>query len=87
MRIVIDNLQKQDSFAEVNSSIGKKISGGNSIQSSFRVIASSDNAKSQASGNLLGFGDKVLGSLEVSVRTDKRFSASGSLARIISNRY
>ena len=85
MKIVIGNLQSQDSLAEVDSCTGKSISGGDSIESSFKVIASSNNAEGRASGGFFGFGNGLWASLEVDVQTGEGFSISRSSLRITSN--
>ena len=85
MKIDIDNLQNQDLLTEVNSSTGKSILGGDSIESSFKVVASSNNAEGGASGGFFGFGNDLFASLKVDVKTGEGFSRSSSFITMTSN--
>jgi hypothetical protein len=85
MKIVIDNLQSQDLVSEIDPAAGRKIIGGDFIDSNVNIAALSDNAESRGSGRVFGLGSNLSGSLAVNAQTGKDFSLSSSLTSISSN--
>ena len=85
MKIAIGNLQSQDLLAEIDTSTGENIVGGDSIEASFRAFGSSNNSQGQASGNVFGFGNNLLANITAEVQTGEGFSRSRSFANITSN--
>ena len=85
MKIAIGDLQSQDLLTEVDSSTGKSILGGDSINASFKFFASSNSSKSLVRGRIFGVGDDLLANLTAEVQTGDRFSRGGSFLTITSN--
>ena len=85
MKIAIGNLQSQDLLAEVDSSTGENIVGGDSIEASFRAFGSSNNSQGQASGSVFGFGDNLFANIAAEVQAGEDFSKSSSFVKITNN--
>lgn len=83
MKIAIGNLQQ--SFTEVDSSAGKSILGGASIEANFKLSASGNNSKSFVRGFVLGFGKDLSADITVEAQTRKGFAGSFSALRITGN--
>jgi hypothetical protein len=81
MKIVIDNLH-QDLVFEIDPAAGKNIKGGDFIDSNVSVVAVSDNAQSQGSAGVLGFGSNLSASLTVNAQTGNNFSQNKSFSGV-----
>jgi hypothetical protein len=82
MKITIDNLQNQDLLSEVDSFNGNRVVGGDSIDASVDIFATSDNASARATAKVVGFGSNLFGNVAATGKTGNGFSRSSSLAFI-----
>lgn len=72
MRISIDSLQKPGSISKINVASGAKIIGGDSINASVNIVASSDGAIARSRAGVFGSGIKMFGSFMVANQTGEK---------------
>ncbi len=82
MKITIDNLQNQNLLSEVDSSRGNRVVGGDSIDASVDIFATSGNSSARGAAKVVGFGSNLFGNVAVTGETGNGFSRSSSFAFI-----
>jgi hypothetical protein len=85
MKIVIDNLQSQDVLSEIEPAVGKNVVGGDSLNASVNIFASSDNAKSRSSAGVAGYGSNLSATFTANAQTGENFSLGDSFSYIESS--
>lgn len=85
MKIAIDTIRSPELSTDIDSSSGKSILGGSSINASFEISGLSDNSRGLVRGIIFGSGDNLFANLTAEVQTGKGFSISRSSVTITSN--